>query len=209
MKEALKVFAPLLVALVLVASAFLILRSSHQDGYDEGYRTAQAEGATELEALKSRIAQERLEVAEESRRQADEFAQALHAQTKRGDDLVYQLATTKQELRRTTDKLNGEIQRVTTLYRRSLDAPPEPLPAAVFTTGFVRVWNEALNPAAMRAGEPASGAAAPAGRAGAADDLDSRITPADLLTNQVRNSEKHATCRAQLTRLIEYYTHGR
>lgn len=202
MKETLKVFAPILVVLALVSLVFLTLRSNHQDGYDKGYEAAKAEGDIALATLK-------LEAADKARRQADESAQVLRAQTKRGDDLVYQLATTKQELRRTTDQLTGEIHRVTTLYRRALDAPPEPLPAAVFTTGFVRVWNEGLNPAAMRAGQPTSGAAAPAGRSGAADDLDSGVTPADLLTNHVRNSEKHKACRAQLTSLIEYYTYGR
>ncbi|MNE92803.1 hypothetical protein D3C76_1595530 [compost metagenome] len=61
----------------------------------------------------------------------------------------------------------------------------------------------------MPAGQPTSRAVALTGNPGAADDLDSGITGAVLLTNHVRNSEKHAACRAQLTSLIEYYTHGR
>jgi hypothetical protein len=209
MKETLKWFAPLLIALGLVAAVFLFIENTRQAGYDEGVIAGMAKGAEPYQKLKDEVEGERLVRAREDLAKAQATAQLILEQTKRGDDLASQLVTTKQELRRNTDKLTGEINRVTTLYRRALDATPEPLPTAVFTTGFVRVWNEGLNPTAMRARQPASGAAATSGGPGAVDDLDSGITPAVLLTNQVRNSEKHASCRAQLTSLIEYYTHGR
>lgn len=209
MKETLKWFAPLLIAVILVAAVLQFVGSTRQAGYDEGVIAGKAEGAEAYQKLKDEVQGERLELASEALAKAQAAANSLLEQTKRGDDLASQLTTTKQELRRNTDKLTGEINRVTTLYRRALDAPPEPLPTAVFTTGFVRVWNDSLTPAAMRARPPASGPFATSGRPGAADDLDSGITPAALLTNQVRNSEKHASCRAQLTSLIEYYTHGR
>ncbi|MBN3968530.1 DNA-packaging protein [Pseudomonas gregormendelii] len=209
MKETLKWFAPLLIALTLFGSVFLFVEHTRQAGYDEGLIAGKAEGAATYQKLKDEIDEERLALAREALAKAQADAQSLLEQIKRGDDLASQLTTTKQELRRNTDKLNGEIERVTTLYRRALDAPPEPLPVAVFTTGFVRVWNESLNPLAMHGSQPTSGATTFAGNTGAADDLDSGITPAVLLSNQVRNSEKHASCRAQLTSLIEYYTHGR
>lgn len=209
MKETLKWFAPLLIALGLVGAVILFVEHTRQAGYDEGFIAGEAKGAEPYQKLKDEVEGERLALAREDLAKAQATAQLILEQTKRGDDLASQLVTTKQELRRNTDKLTGEINRVTTLYRRALDAPPEPLPTAVFTTGFVRVWNEGLNPTAMRARQPASGAAATSGSPGAADDLDSGVTPAVLLTNQVRNSEKHASCRAQLTSLIEYYTHGR
>lgn len=209
MKETLKWFAPLLIAVVLIAAALLFVESTRQAGYDEGFIAGKAEGAEAYQKLKDEVQGERLELASDALAKAQAAAQSLLEQTKRGDALASQLTTTKQELRSNTDKLTGEINRVTTLYRRAVDAQPEPLPTAVFTTGFVRVWNESLNPAAVRARQSTSGPAATSGGSGATDDLDSGITPAVLLDNQVRNSEKNASCRAQLTSLIEYYTHGR
>lgn len=209
MKETFKWFAPLLIALALVGSVFLFVEHTRQAGYDEGFTAGKAKGTEAYQKLKGEIDEERVALVREALAKAQAAAQSLQEQTARGDELASKLATTKDQLRRNTDKLNGEIERVTTLYRRALDAPPEPLPVAVFTTGFVRVWNESLNPVAMHASQPISGAAASAGSTGAADDLDSGITPAVLLKNQVRNSEKHASCRTQLTSLIEYYTHGR
>lgn len=209
MKEAIKWFAPLLIAVVLVSAVLLFIGSTRQAGYDEGFIAGKAERAEAYQKLKDEIQGERLEHANDALAKAQAAAKSLLEQTKRGDDLASQLTTTKEELRRNTDKLTGEINRVTTLYRRAVDAQPEPLPTAVFTTGFVRLWNESLNPTAVRARQPASGSAATSRSPRAADDLDSGITPAVLLNNQVRNSEKHASCRAQLTSLIEYYTHGR
>jgi hypothetical protein len=209
MKESLKWFAPVLIVVILIAAALQFVKSTHQAGYDEGVIAGKAKGTEAYQKLKDDVEAERLALARDALEKAQSAAQSLLEQTKRGDALASQLTTTKQELRRNTDKLAGEINRVTTLYRRAVDAQSEPLPTAVFTTGFVRVWNESLNPTAMRARQPASGSAATSGSPGAADDLDSGITPAVLLNNQVRNSEKHASCRAQLTSLIEYYTHGR
>lgn len=209
MKVLLKSVMPFLVYVLVIALAVFIVHWNRQDGYDEGFKVAKAEGDAALSDLRGEIATGKQQAAEQARVAAETATQALAVEIKRGDVLASQLATAKDELRKNTDRLTGEIQRVTTRYRRALDAPPEPLPAAVFTTGFVRVWNKALNPVAMYASQPTSGTAAPAGSPGAADDLDSGITPAALLTNQVRNSEKHAVCRAQLTSLIEYYTHGR
>ncbi|MCK1791183.1 DNA-packaging protein [Pseudomonas violetae] len=209
MKEILKLFALPLIAMALIAAAFLFVEHNRQAGYDEGFIAGKAKGTEAYQELKDKVEGEKLALATEALAKAKAVAQLLQEQTERGNELASKLATTKQELRRNTDRLNGEIKHVTTLYRRTLDAVPEPLPVAVFTAGFVRVWNESLNPIAMHTGQPVSGTAAPSGRTGTADDLDSGITPAVLLTNQVRNSEKHASCRAQLKSLIEYYTHGR
>jgi hypothetical protein len=209
MKEILKSFAPPLIAMALITAVFLFVEHNRQAGYDEGFIAGKASGEEEYQQLKDEVESKRLALANDALEQSKAAAQSLAEQTRRGDELALKLVTTKDELRRNTDKLTGEINRVTTLYRRALDAPPEPLPTAVFTAGFVRVWNESNYPVAVPAGQPTSRAVAPAGSPGAADDLDSGITPAVLLTNHVRNSEKHAACRAQLTSLIEYYTHGR
>lgn len=198
MSSVAKYLAPLVIAIVLIGLALL----NRQGGYDEGFRVAKAEGDKALSDYRG-------EIATAARKVAETAALNLAAEAKRGDGLAAQLVAKNIELRKHTEQLNGEIARVTTLYRRALEAPPEPLPVAVFTTGFVRVWNSAISPDAMLSGKPTGDAVAYAGGAGAADQLASGVTQQDLLTNHVRNSEKYASCRAQLKSLIEWNTHGR
>ncbi len=131
----------------------------------------------------------------------------MRTEQARGNQLATQLADFKETQRKTTDRLTGDIARVTKLYRRALDAQAEPLPVAVFTTGFVRVWNTANGLAPSPQCQPRNGSgrtSAPASGAGTADDLDSGVTQEHLLTNQVRNGELHGVCRAQLTSLINW-----
>lgn len=198
MSSVTKYLAPLLIAVVLIGLALM----NRQGGYNEGFRVAKAEGDKALSDYRSGIEAD-------ARKSAETAALNLAAEAKRGDGLAAQLVAKNIELRKHTEQLNGEISRVTTLYRRALDAPPEPLPVAVFTTGFVRVWNNANSPDAVLPGKSAGDVVAFAGGAGAADQLASRVTQQDLLTNHVRNSEKYASCRAQLKSLIEWNTHGR
>ncbi|MBP5144060.1 DNA-packaging protein, partial [Pseudomonas chlororaphis] len=188
------------VALVVIAVYGLHL--NHQDGYDQGFAKAQSDGATEIANLKKTYALEKQ--AETARALAD-----LQAEQTRGNQLASQLADTKDNLRKTTDKLTGEITHVTKLYRRAIDAQPEPLPACVFTTGFVRVWNAANGASTASTAMPAqnaatSGTATPSSGAGATDELDSGVGQTQVLFNQVRNGEQYGACRAQLNRMIDW-----
>lgn len=196
-----------------VAGAFLwTIHLNYQDGYSAGFDKAHAEGDSALSDLKAKHADEVAAQALAAKRAADEASERLLSEINRGNDLANQLTDKKNELRRTTDKLNKEIANVTTSYRRTLDAQLEPLPPAVFTNGFVRVWNSALgiaDAATVQASTSAVGVAAPAGGTGATDSLDSGLGQAALLLNHNRNSERAAACRAQLSRLIEWNTHGR
>ncbi|MNM85225.1 hypothetical protein D3C81_973350 [compost metagenome] len=138
-------------------------------------------------------------------------ADELIASQAYGNQLAADLVAKRDELRTVTEKLTGDIKRVTTLYRRALDAQPEALPPALFTVGFVRVWNSALFGTATTAtvavpspGSTTSGTDATPSGASAADDLIAGVTRADLLANQVRNGEGYADCRAQLTKLITW-----
>jgi hypothetical protein len=198
MSTAAKCLLTLVIAVVLIGLALL----NRQAGYDEGFRVAKAEGDKALSDYRTGIESD-------ARKAAETAALNLATEAKRGDSLAAQLVAKNIELRKHTEQLNGEIARVTTLYRRALDTPPEPLPAVVFTTGFVRVWNSAISPDAVLPGKSTGDVVASAGGAGAADQLASGITQRDLLTNHVRNSEKYASCRAQLKSLIEWNTHGR
>lgn len=216
MKALLKAAAPFLILLACLALAGLALYAYRTTAYDEGFSVAKTQGESALDKLKAYYALERQAQAEAGKAAAERAAQALAAEVQRGNDLALALDAKKTELRTTTERLTGEVARVTTLYRRARDAQPEPLPAAVFTLGYGRLWNEALGLAASNGGASLSASAA-SGRADAQasgtatpDDLASTLTPALLLTNHIRNGETASACRAQLNALIDWNTtHGR
>lgn len=205
---ALKSLGSLLLPAALFAAVVWIFQAHWQDGYDLGFAQAKSEGDLALTNLKLKHSQLDLERARAAEGDAKRAAQRLGDEQARGDRLASELADAKQQYRRTTDRLTGEIARVNDLYRKARDAAPEPLPACVFTTGFVRVWNEAngIAHAAVPAERATSGAAAPPGRAGAPDDLDAGIGRTDVLTNHIRNAEQCAVVREQLNRLIDWNT---
>lgn len=195
--------------LVVVAVATLTVVRSH--GYDQGFALAKAEGDAALAKQAKGYEEEKRRLAESAAADLKKAADDLLAQQARGNQLAADLGAKRDELRAVTEKLTGEIQRVTTLYRRALNAQPETLPPALFTVGFVRVWNSALFGTAAAIAMPStsfppSGADAAGARAAAADDLIAGVTRADLLANHLRNSEGYASCRAQLTKLIEWNT---
>lgn len=207
MKRMLDLISPVTWYMALIVTMVYGLHLYRQEGYDEGLAMGTAKGAKTAADLREAFTAEKLSQAQAAANDANKALADLRAEQVRGNQLASQLADTKETLRQTTGQLNGEIARVTELYRRSLDAQPEPLPRAVFTTGFVRVWNTANGVAPSPAMPTPNGPGripAPAGGTRTADDLDSGITQDQLLTNQVRNGELYATCRAQLTSLIKW-----
>lgn len=196
----------------VIALVVFGLHLNRQDGFDEGYAKGLGEGETAIAKLRLEHSQEQLHTAEATATAADQAVKDLRVQRDRGDLLATQLADAKETFRKNTDQLKGEIARVTTLYRRTLESAPEPLPAGVFTVGFVRVWNNAngIGTAvpAQQARQAASGIATSPGGAGAADSLDSGVTQPLVLANQIRNGELHSSCRASLNRLIDWTLNG-
>ncbi len=202
---------PVVVWLLVLAAAVGALVLIHSHGYDQGFALAKAQGDAALDKQDKEHEAELRFMAESAVISLKKAADELIASQAYGNQLAADLVAKRDELRAVTDKLTGEIQRVTTLYRRALDEQPEPLPPAVFTVGFVRVWNSALfgtttAAAVSPSGITSSGVDAAAARASAADDLIAGITRADLLANQIRNGEGYADCRAQLTKLIKWNT---
>lgn len=194
----------------VIAAVVIGLHLNWQDGYDQGYAKALGEGETAIAKLRLEHSQEQQRIAEATAKDANQAVEDLRVQRDRGDLLATQLADVKESFRKNTDQLKGEIARVTTLYRRTLKSAPEPLPAGVFTVGFVRVWNNAngIGTAvpAQQARQAASGIATPPDGTGAADSLDSGVTQPLVLANQIRNGELHSSCRASLNRLIDWIT---
>lgn len=196
----------------IIAVVVFGLHLNWQDGYDQGYSKASGEGETAIAKLRLEHSQERQLIAEATAKAANQAVKDLRVQRDRGDLLATQLADAKESFRKNTDQLMGEIARVTTLYRRTLESAPEPLPAGVFTVGFVRVWNNAngIGTAvpAQQARQTASGIATSPDGTGAADSLDSGVTQPLVLANQIRNGELHSSCRASLNRLIDWTLNG-
>ncbi|WP_336331625.1 DNA-packaging protein [Pseudomonas putida] len=200
---------PVLIWLVVVAVSVGGLALNHSDGYDQGFAAAKAEGDAALAKQAKEHEAELRYIAESAAIGLKKAADDLIASQAFGNQLAAEAVARRDELRAVTDKLTGEIQRVTTLYRRALDAQLEPLPPALFTAGFVRVWNSALFGTAAAvavpsSGSTSSGADATAAGASAADDLIAGVTRADLLANHIRNGEGYTGCRAQLTKLIKW-----
>lgn len=194
----LKASWPLL--LVLLYAATLWMHGSSQ--WDQGYAKAYAEADATLQKLKRLHAEEIALRAQAAERDAKAAAQQLREAQVRYDQLASELADTQRVNRQTTDRLTGEIARVTTLYRQALDAAPEPLPACVFTRGFVRVWDEATGASLPTDADP-DGIAAPTAGTGAAEQLDSGLGQADVLSHHTRYAEQCRNTAAQLNRLID------
>lgn len=196
----------------IIAAVVIGLHLNWQDGYDQGYAKALGEGETAIAKLRLEHSLGQQLIAEATAKAANQAIQDLRVQRERGDLLATQLANAKESFRKNTDLLKGEIARVTTLYRRTLESAPEPLPAGVFTVGFVRVWNNAngIGTAvpAQQARQTTSGIATSSDGTGAADSLDSGVTQPLVLANQIRNGELHSSCRAQLNRLIDWTLNG-
>lgn len=193
----------------VIAAVVFGLHLNWQDGYDQGYAKALGEGETAIVKLRLEHSQEQQRIADATAKAATQALEDLRAQQDRGDQLATQLADAKESFRKNTDQLKGEITRVTTLFRRTLESLPEPLPAGVFTVGFVRVWNNANGiGTAVPAQQTTSGIATSPVGAGAADSLDSGVTQPLVLANQIRNGELHSSCRASLNRLIDWTLNG-
>ncbi len=126
-------------------------------------------------------------------------AKLLAAETKRADGLAGELALEKQNIKTVTIEMIKEVPAVTTIYKESPDAPVQVIPDAVYTFGFMRVWNGAYGTMLM----PAS-AGRPADPSGEADLVRAKIGSADVLSNHVENAGKHADCYAQLNKLINF-----
>lgn len=197
---------PLAIPVALFAAMYLLLGMIEKAAYDSGYSTAQTQGALALEKLRGEHQEQELARARAAEASAKTAAKRLQEEQARNDKLASDLAEQQRQHRKTTDYLTGEIARVADLYREALDAPPKPLPACVFTAGFVRVWDEATGartPAALPAAADTGRAAAQSPEAQAAEQLDSGLSQAALLGHHISYAEQCRNAAAQLDALID------
>ena len=185
----------------LALLALWCLLSALHDAHNIGYGKGAAEGKAALESLRAEHAEAAAAAARTSEADAKAAAKRLAAEQARLDELAGKLAAQQREHRQATDRLIGEITRVNDLYRKTLDAEPEALPACVFTRGFVRLWDHATG--ALPTAADSGGAAAQGAQALALEQLDAGISRAQLLEHHIRYAEQCRNTAAQLDALID------
>lgn len=190
------------VALLLVAvsgGAYLLQRMSYGDGFTAGELAGKASVA-ELEKQHEKALSK---AHEDARIRTEALLTRLQTTQHQLNEIAGQLAFEQREYRETTDRLTGELARVTTQYRRSLDAAPEPLPACVFTRDFVRLYDQATGAYPLPATGDPERAVAPSAATDSAWDLDSGIGQRAFLAHHIRYAEQCRSTAAQLNRLID------
>jgi small-conductance mechanosensitive channel len=189
---------------LMIGVALLAHHSEKKSSYDSGYSVAKGKGDLALETLRKEHKAQALERSEERLKSAKEAAKKLQEEQARADALASELADQKRKNRATVDQLAGEIARVNDLYREALDAPAKPLPACVFTAGWVRVYDEATGARTpVHASGDISRAAAQSPEAIAAEQLGSRVSQQDVLKHHVQYAEQCRNTSAQLDLLID------
>lgn len=190
--------------LVLIAALGLLVNHLERSAYRDGYAKARDEGALALEKLRGEYQEQELARVRAAEASAKAAAKRLQEEQARNDKLASDLAEQQRQHRQITDRLSGEIARVNDLYREALDAPPKPLPACVFTRGWVRLYDEATGArtAVPTAADPGR-AAAQVAQARAADQLDSGVSQRAVLAHHIRYAEQCRNTAAQLDALID------
>lgn len=197
-----KRLALLLASLVLLAciggGAWL-----YHSAFSDGEQAGRSAGSVEVATLKREHAEHMARNEKEARERLEVMTTRLQTNQHALNEMAGQLATSQREYREKTERLTGELARVTTQYRRSLDAAPEPLPACVFTRDFVRLYDEATGAYPLPAtGDPLR-ALAQAASSAAAWELDSGLGQRELLTHHIRYAEQCNATAVQLNKLID------
>lgn len=125
-------------------------------------------------------------------------AKLLAAEKARGDALAADLETEKRNIKTVTVEVIKEVPKVTTVYVEKPGEEPKAIPPAVYTWGFVGLYDRALRPDLPAT---ASQFARPPG---ATDITRAPIDSPDILSIHVENAGKYAECRAQLNKLIDF-----
>lgn len=129
-----------------------------------------------------------------------EHKKLLDAERIRGDGLALALDREKQNIKETVIERIKEVPKVTVKYVEVAGEVPKIIPPAIYTVGFVRVWNDSLyaNGVSKASGEPSDSS-------DRADQVRAAIDSPDILQNHIINAGKYAECRSQLNRLIDWH----
>lgn len=196
---------PLLLVGALVGGGLWLHRTWYGAGFDDGQR----EGELQVTQLKLEQAEQQSTLQRTAREHIEALTTALQAAQRHLNQIAGQLASEQRQYRETTDRLTGEIHRVTTLYRRAQGAAAEPLPQCVFTRGFVRLYDEATGAYPVSASSHSNGATASPSASDPTWELDSELSQAEFLEHHIRYAEQCRGITAQLNGLIEAVGGGR
>lgn len=186
------------IALVLAAVAVVYLYG--QSEYSDGFERAAAVGAAQLSELKTQHAESALRAANQAHGELQ--LQVSRAQAAE-ESLFQQFGIHANDVK----QLQERIPHVTTQYKASAAAPPQPIPHCVFTAGWLRDYNAALGVPATGAGTAVAGSAkAPRATPGTdAELLESGVTPADILAHAQDYGRWARDNLAQLNALLDLH----
>jgi hypothetical protein len=138
---------------------------------------------------------------------ADNAWQAkLTAANKVGDKLATDLEAEKANVKTVTLTVVQQVPKVTTVYKEKAGAPSISIPDSIYTWGFVRLYDDALDPTVKH--DVSAAAGVPASSAAEADLVRSTVSTADVLDNHAENAGQYADCRNQLNALIDWHTNN-
>lgn len=194
---------PLIIALAMASLlwlAYVGVKAVQHTSYLNGYADAKADSA---QATSRALEAQYQQLNAEFNRQLGQANKAVTA-----------LRQANQAIAKREQQLRQEINHVTTHYRDTPAARPEPLPECIFTTGFVGLYNQAISPAkpgaaAVPAATPAAGANRAASTtapvAATADPLQpSNIGQRDILQHITEYGSRCQQIETQLIQLLDY-----
>ncbi|WCG81593.1 hypothetical protein [Pectobacterium sp. A5351] len=202
--------------LLWVAAVLCALWLIYQNGYENGFASAESAGNAALEKQKSAsdatLARLQADIAQQQQQRAEQANAALQAWQQRYQQLVasahaaeQQYLTTTVSLRQQNENLKRRIDDVT---QRWIDERGQSRPIeCVFTAGFVQQYNAAFG---AGTGAGAATAARGAGDTSAAvASLDARlrdsgVTQRDILAHSVDAGERYQQLAAQVNDLLDY-----
>ncbi|MEX3764444.1 hypothetical protein [Paraburkholderia phenoliruptrix] len=149
-----------------------------------------------------RAAQDSAKYAAAQKKADDAWQAKVDAQRARGDKIAADLETEKANVKTVTLTVVKEVPKVTTVYKEKAGAPSIAL-NNIFTWGFVRLYDDALDPSVKH--DVSAAAGVPAGSAAEADLVRSGVSTADVLTNHAENAGQYADCRNSLNALIDWH----
>ncbi|KAB0473915.1 hypothetical protein K6V72_24280 [Ralstonia insidiosa] len=125
-----------------------------------------------------------------------------------GNLLTSQLVDQERGNAQTAADLHAQVPHVTTVYRPAPAAQPVPVPACVFTRGWLRSYNAAIGasvPANAQGTSVPAQATETTGAAPGDDDLaPAAITQAGVLSHHIDYAAGAKDLEAQLNKLIDY-----
>lgn len=187
------------VFLAVTAGIVIVLalhRTAVTASYLRGYAEAKADSAV---VWTKAVQKQQQQLQAEFKRQLDTANSAVTA-----------LRAANRDIAQREVLLRQEIDYVTTHYRQRPDAEPEPLPACIFTHGFVSVYNGAISPGGattdtVPAADPATRTDTTASAARASETLQpSDISQRDILHHITGYGSRCQAIEQQLNQLLDY-----